>query len=128
MRCLRLALPQAANIRVNAICPFFTATNMTAEVAEQWRKHNLPVNEPTGVAEIIVGIASHKGMNGKAIYIEGNRGWDVEENIDKLSPQWMGEQQTKDFYRGTGIIQSVRLGICVAHSILTLGQGGWGQI
>lgn len=73
-------------------------------------KHDLPVNEPTGVAEIIVGAAAQTGMNGKAIYIEGNRAWDIEENIDKLSPQWMGEQQTKDFYSGIGLIQSVRQG------------------
>lgn len=51
---------------------------MTAKLADQWKQHNLPVNRPAGVAEIIAGVAADRGMNGKAVYVEGDRGWEVE--------------------------------------------------
>jgi NAD(P)-dependent dehydrogenase (short-subunit alcohol dehydrogenase family) len=74
MRSLRLTLPRTANIRINAICPWFVSTGMTAKLADVWKQHDLPVNKPAGVAEIIAGVAAEKGMNGKAVYMEGDRG------------------------------------------------------
>jgi NAD(P)-dependent dehydrogenase (short-subunit alcohol dehydrogenase family) len=107
MRGLRLTLHKAANIRVNAICPWYVDTAMTARLAEKWQKYSLPVNRPAGVAEIIAAVAASKGMNGKAIYVEGDRGWGVEEGIDKYAPQWFGAQQNKDFHKGNQIMEMV---------------------
>lgn len=59
-------------------------------------------------------------MNSSAIYVEGNRGWDVEGNLDRLSPQWSGEQQTKDYFKGIGLIQSVRQGMGILKLILIM--------
>jgi NAD(P)-dependent dehydrogenase (short-subunit alcohol dehydrogenase family) len=78
MRSLRLTLPRAANIRINAMCPWFVSTGMTAKLADQWKQHNLPVNRPAGGAEIIARVAADRGMNGKAVYVKGDRGWEVE--------------------------------------------------
>jgi len=80
---------------------------MTAKLADTWQKYNLPVNKPAGVAKIVLGVASSKGLNGRAVYIEGDRGWEIEENIDRLAPQWMGEQQSKDFLLGNKIMEMV---------------------
>jgi len=99
LRCLRLTLPDS-HIRINAVCPWFVKTRMTAGIAEVWAKHKLPMNETEGVAKIIVDIGCERGMNGKAIYVEGNRGWEIEENIDRLEPQWLGEEQSKELNRG----------------------------
>jgi len=104
MRCLRLTLPQTAHIRVNAICPWFVDTIMTAGIATQWRKAGLPINVPAGIADIIVGVANEKGMNGKAIYVEGNRGWDVEDKINELEPKWLGEEQSRELNRGNELM------------------------
>ena len=95
MRGLWLTLLKAANIRINTIYPSYVKTVMTENLAEMWRKYELPVNKPAGVAEIILGVATSEGMNGSAVYI-GGRGWEVEENIDRLAPEWMGEQQNTD--------------------------------
>jgi hypothetical protein len=51
---------------------------MTAKLAEQWKAHDLPVNKPERVAEIIAGVVAERGLNGKAVYVEGDRGWEVE--------------------------------------------------
>jgi len=106
MRGLRVQLPETTNIRINAICPWFVDTIMTAGISTQWRKAGLPINTPIGVAEIITGLACEKGMNGKAIYVEGNRGWEIEENIDRLEPQWLGEEQSKVLARGQALMGS----------------------
>ncbi len=59
---------------------------MTSELADAWAKHDLPVNQPARAAQIIIGVIAEKGMNGKAAHIEGDRRWEVEGNLDKLSP------------------------------------------
>jgi hypothetical protein len=38
--------------------------NINAKPAYTWQKYNLPVNKPTEVAEIILGVASKIDMNG----------------------------------------------------------------
>jgi hypothetical protein len=80
---------------------------MTAGIEEPWDEHKLPVNEPSGIANIILGIAAQNGMNGKAIYAEGNRGWEIEENLDRLEPIWLGEEQSKELNRGQALMGTV---------------------
>lgn len=116
MRSLRLTLPHAANIRINAICPWFASTGMTAKLADQWKQHNLPVNGPAGVAEIIAGVAADRGMNGKAVCVEGDRGWEVEGVIDGFAGVWLRERQNGEFHRGNAIMEMVRLEILKSES------------
>ncbi len=81
---------------------------MTAKLANAWAKHDLPANKPAGVAEIIVGVAAERGMNGKAVYVEGDRGWEVEEGIDRCAGTWLGERQNGEFHRGNEVMEMVR--------------------
>jgi hypothetical protein len=81
---------------------------MTAKLADVWKQHDLPVNKPAGVAEIIAGVAAERGMNGKAVYVEGDRGWEVEEGIDRCAVMWLGERQNSEFHRGIEAIEMVR--------------------
>lgn len=82
---------------------------MTAGIAEVWEKYKLPMNETEGVANIIADIGCERGMNGKAIYVEGNRGWEIEENIDRLEPQWLGEEQSRELNRGQALMGDVSI-------------------
>ena len=77
---------------------------MVAGFESAWREAQLPVNEPIDVARIIAGISCTEGMNGKAIYVEGGRGWEIEDNIDRLEPQWLGEEQSRELARGQELL------------------------
>lgn len=108
LRCLRLTLPDS-NIRINAVCPWFVNTRMSAGIAESWKTHNLPMNEPVDVANIIIGLGCERGMNGKAFYVEGARAWEIEDNIDRLEPEWLGKEQSEELSRGQALMGSVSL-------------------
>ncbi len=62
------------------------------------------MNDTEGIAAIYAGLAAEKGMNGKAIYVEGNRGWEYDENIRRLEPQWLGEANSKELNRGNALM------------------------
>ncbi|KEF63645.1 uncharacterized protein A1O9_01623 [Exophiala aquamarina CBS 119918] len=104
MRSLRLYLPPTTDIRVNAICPWMVPTAMTAGIETMWRAAGLPINETVDVARIIAGVACDPDMNGKAIYVEGGRGWEIEDNINHLESQWLGEEQAASLARGQEVL------------------------
>ena len=107
MRTLRPYLPVACNIRVNAICPWMTATAIVAGIEEEWYKAELPVNQPMHVAKVILDVTRSEGLNGKAMYIEGGRAWEIEDNINRLEPQWMGEEPSKSLAKGQELLGNV---------------------
>jgi hypothetical protein len=98
MRSLRRYLPQYG-VRINAICPWMTATSMVASIEPGWRAAGLPVNEPIDVAEIILAVDFGRNINGKGVFVEGGRGWDIEENLDRLEPQWLGIEPSESLSR-----------------------------
>ncbi|MCJ1400544.1 hypothetical protein MMC11_003750 [Xylographa trunciseda] len=104
MRTLRPYLPVACNIRVNAICPWMTATAIVAGIEEEWYKAKLPVNQPVDVAKVIMNVTRSEGLNGKAMYIEGGRAWEIEDNINRLEPQWMGEEPSRTLAKGQELL------------------------
>jgi NAD(P)-dependent dehydrogenase (short-subunit alcohol dehydrogenase family) len=125
MRSLRLSLPSAyPGLRVNAVCPSMTLTRMVAGIKDGWMAIGAPVNQPSDIANVIVGIAasgpgreaikydesqsqakqmgknaggtdwddqSH-GLNGRAIYVAGGEGWDIEEGLDRTEHLWLGQE------------------------------------
>lgn len=100
MRSLRLYLPQSVGVRVNVVCPWAVDTQMLSGIREVWRKEDLPLNQPDGVAAVIAGLTAAKGMNGKAMYVEGNRAWEFDEKIGELEPLWLGAEQSSTLNRG----------------------------
>jgi len=85
------------SIRLNAICPSFVATALTSTVDAAWRENNMPVNEPMDIAKIILGLVAGKTADGKepdglAVFAEGGRGWEFQEGLDRLRPEWLGKQ------------------------------------
>lgn len=104
MRALRLYLPSAHGIRINAVCPWMTSTAMVTGVEPIWRKEGLPLNSPMDVANIMAQICMERDMNGKSMYVEGGRAWEIEELLDKLEPQWLGEQPSKSLVQGQRVL------------------------
>jgi len=81
-----------------------TRTRLTYGVEEQWDAAGLPWNMPEEVASIIMGVVSDSSLNGEAVFVEGGRGWKVEQTKIDLRPQWLGERQTRQLDEGTRVL------------------------
>ncbi|CEL09220.1 hypothetical protein ASPCAL12359 [Aspergillus calidoustus] len=109
MRSLRLYLhgPEAAHaIRINAICPWMTQTGMVRGVQDAWYAAGLPVNTPLDVGKVIAAVMGDDGLNGASMYVEGGRAWEIERNLDRLEPQWLGEEPARTLARGQAVLGS----------------------
>ncbi|KAL1590006.1 hypothetical protein WHR41_01355 [Cladosporium halotolerans] len=103
MRALRSTLSQTTPhaIRTNTVCPWMTRTRMAEGIAQAWDDTGLPGNMPEDVAKILMGVVADSSLTGEAVYVEGGRGWKIEQAKIDLRPQWLGERQTKDLDEGT---------------------------
>lgn len=128
MRALRPWAPLKYGVRVNALCPWATDTQLLG-VKEKWVKEKMPLNTPTDVGKIILQCSADSGLNGKAVFITGGKFFDTEEGIDRTLPQWMGEQNAKEFLKGQellGLVSDSQESIC-GNSVLTkrMTSGRW---
>ncbi|KAL4733409.1 hypothetical protein BDV11DRAFT_210240 [Aspergillus similis] len=109
MRALRLYLHGPAsthNIRVNCICPWMTTTVMVKGIQEGWVKAGLPMNSPMDVAKITAAVLGNATLNGSSMYVEGGRAWEIEANLDRLEPAWLGEEPSKSLAKGQAVLGS----------------------
>ena len=105
-----------------------TATAIVAGIEKEWYAAKLPVNQPQDIAKVIVDVTRSEGLNGKAMYVEGGRAWEVEDNINRLEPQWMGEEPSRSLAKGQELLGNVsRFNVAlVALSLMLILQGtGW---
>lgn len=93
-------------VRANAICPWMVRTRLTAGIEEEWDKAGLPANTPEDVAGMIVGVMVDGEIVGESVYVEGGRGWKIEEGLRRLQPQWFGGKQSQDMDRGQILLAS----------------------
>jgi NAD(P)-dependent dehydrogenase (short-subunit alcohol dehydrogenase family) len=113
MRSLRPSLRKTHHTRVNAICPWMTDTGMVDGIRTDWVKEGLPVNTPEMVGKLILEIAvgksekiseacweTHGGYNGRAVFVEGGRGWDIEEGINATEEVWLSESVSRTLNHG----------------------------
>ncbi|EPS36488.1 hypothetical protein H072_10006 [Dactylellina haptotyla CBS 200.50] len=102
LRGLRLQLPKTHGIRVNAVCPSHTNTQMVARVTDAWLKAGSMMNEAVDVANVIASLFIDKErINGEAIYVAGGKGWRIEQGIQETQPLWMGEEPSEDIEKAS---------------------------
>ncbi|KAK3384814.1 hypothetical protein B0H63DRAFT_171750 [Podospora didyma] len=104
MRALRPWAPVKYSVRVNAICPWATDTQLLSGVKDRWLVENMPINTPACVAKQIIQCTASPSLNGKAVFVTGGRGFDTEEGVERTQPQWMGEENARDFEKGQRIL------------------------
>jgi len=100
MRSLRPYLPKYYGIRVNAICPWMTDTQMVDGIREGWYKEGLPVNQPGDVGRVIIEMGITRAWNGRAILVEGGRGWDIEEGLAATEEIWLDKKVAESVEKG----------------------------
>jgi NAD(P)-dependent dehydrogenase (short-subunit alcohol dehydrogenase family) len=107
MRALRLYLcAPAHDIRVNCICPWMTTTGMVKGIQDGWLKAGLPTNTPLDVAKVTAAVLGDESLNGKSMYVEGGRAWEIEANLDRLEPEWLGEEPSRSLAKGQAVLGS----------------------
>jgi NAD(P)-dependent dehydrogenase (short-subunit alcohol dehydrogenase family) len=104
LRALRLSLPATHGVRVNAVCPWMTDTAMVDGIREQWLGEGLPVNSPESVGRVVCELAGGREWNGRAVFVEGGRGWDIEEGIGGTEGVWLGEEVAGRLRRGQAVL------------------------
>lgn len=73
---------------------------MVDGIREDWIAAKLPVNTPAAVGRMIIEVAADGESNGKAVFVEGGRGWDIEEGINETEKIWLGEGVSETLGRG----------------------------
>ena len=127
MRSLRHYLPPTFGIRINAIAPLATGTGMVPKAVQKgFAKIGVPVNTPEQIADITLGLVagSHKGRNvgvtaqiglgaeggpcnGLTIYVEGGKGWEIEEGLAATRDEWLGEGPNERLMKAGAWLASV---------------------
>jgi len=89
---------------------------MTAPVIGAFKDHNLFWQPPESVAKFVVALEATPNINGKAIYIEGNDGWEFEDSLYAAQPQWLGEEATRRMRMNAEAVNKVQT---LLNAILT---------
>ena len=77
---------------------------MVTGIQDAWLRAGLPANTPLDVAKVMAGVLCKEELNGKSMYVEGGRAWEIEENLDRLEPQWLGEEPSQSLARGQAVL------------------------
>lgn len=109
MRSLRANLnsPYRHSIRINTICPWMTQTSneFPKRLEERWTKEGLPLSTPEDVAKVSAGVLCDDSLHGTSMYVEGTRAWEIENNIDRLEAQWLGEEPSQSLAQGQKVLK-----------------------
>lgn len=98
---------------------FYLETRLVKGIEKGWAERGLPENEPEDVARSIVLCATanrgqdrqiHKGAKmpfaGKILWISGGEAYEIEDSIQALEPQWLGEENSKILAKGQEYLAS----------------------
>ncbi len=94
-------------------------TGMVKGIEVGWKERNLPENEPADVGKAILlcatanrgaGNAGHRGavasFAGKIVWVSGGESYEIEDNLQRLEPQWLGERNSEVLRRGQEFLMS----------------------
>jgi NAD(P)-dependent dehydrogenase (short-subunit alcohol dehydrogenase family) len=105
MRSSRKTLYERDGIRVNAVCPGVTDTPMSAHIMQPFKDAGLFWQSAGAVAEVIAGILTERGVNGKAFYVEGGDAFEFEDGLYESQPLWLGEEATRRLRGNTEAVE-----------------------
>ena len=125
LRALRPFAPARFGVRVNALAPWATGTRLLEGVRDGWAEAGLPINAPEDVARVMLQAAADPGLNGRVFFVGAGRGFDVEEGIDRLRPQWMGDL-TAEWERGQMVLALVSPAMAECEVTMLTGPFGTG--
>lgn len=84
---------------------------MVVGIERGWYERGLPVNEPEDVGRAILmcatanrGGSTHRGARvpfaGKIVYVAGGKSYEVEDELKRLEPVWLGEENSGELEKG----------------------------
>ncbi|UPL03005.1 hypothetical protein LCI18_013939 [Fusarium solani-melongenae] len=118
MRGLRMTSLKNDDVRVNVICPWTTRTILTKAIAAAWEELGLPINEPEDVATSMLICATagrsdgatHNGaampFHGKILLVTGGTSYEIEDALQSLEPQWLGENNSRVIAMGQDFLHN----------------------
>lgn len=90
---------------------------MVSGIEVGWRKLGLPENEAEDVARAMIicatanrgqGLPSHQNaalpFTGKIVWVAGGQCYEIEDRIQALEPQWLGEENAKALAKGQAFL------------------------
>src|SRR6202044_589907 len=66
--------------------------SMTVSIIDKFRSTGQPICSAEDIARQILGMMTTDGMNGKAVYVEGGQGGEIEDGLSETMPLWLGEK------------------------------------
>ncbi|PMD57849.1 putative 15-hydroxyprostaglandin dehydrogenase [Hyaloscypha bicolor E] len=106
-------------VRINVICPWMTKTGMVKGIELGWASNKLPENEPEDVGKAIILCATanrgeskerHEGavtpFAGKILWVSGGESYEIEDNLQRLEPEWLGRENSAVLKRGQEFLMS----------------------
>ncbi len=119
MLCVRGLRVSQLELRVNDEADSFTGTQMVKGIEKAWREQGIAENAPKDVAQAIVLCATanrgengetHEGaampFEGKIVWVGGGESYEIEDNIQRLEPQWLGEENSRVLAKGQELLAS----------------------
>jgi len=94
-----------------------TETGMVAGIERGWKALKLPENAPEDVGKAIVlcatanrGAERHEGavtpFAGKIVWVSGGECFEIEDNLQRLEPEWLGKRNAETLRRGQEFLMS----------------------
>jgi hypothetical protein len=77
---------------------------MTISIIDKFRSAGQPICSAEDIARQILGMMTTDGMNGKAVYVEGGQGWEIEDGLSNTMPLWLGEEPTRRLREGLALV------------------------
>lgn len=96
-----------------------TETGMVKGIELGWASNKLPENEPEDVGKAIILCATanrgeskerHEGavtpFAGKILWVSGGESYEIEDNLQRLEPEWLGRENSAVLKRGQEFLMS----------------------
>jgi hypothetical protein len=77
---------------------------MFEKIRPVWTEKNPLLNTAAQVARTSLEAAGNTELNGKAFYVAGGDAVDIDDGIQDLEPQWLGQKRAADLANGQQVL------------------------